>query len=167
MTEQKMLKFHAEIEIIGINPFVFLPDDVLQNVFKQSGTDRGKIPVKMTIEGHEFRQTLIKYAGHWRLYLNTPMRKAAQKEVGDRATFEVRYDPAKREIPIPPKFKKALKENPDAKRVYDELAPSLRLEIVRYLSRLKTKESLDRNVARAINFLLGKERFIGRDELEN
>lgn len=156
--------FSAEIELLGINPFVFLPEHVLRSIFIQAKKDKGKIPVKIKIEGHEFIQTLIKYNGHWRLYLNTPMRKAANKTVGDTAIFEVRFDPEKRMAPIHPKFIMALKENPEAKEIFDNLRPSLQLEIVRYLSRLKTEESIDRNVVRAINFLLGRQRFIGRDK---
>jgi hypothetical protein len=87
-----MIKFRAKIEIIGVNPFVFLPDRVLQEVFTQAGKSKGKIPVKMKIDGHEFVQTLIKWSGSWRLYLNTPMRKAARKDVGDVADFEIAYD---------------------------------------------------------------------------
>jgi len=157
-------KFSAKIEIIGVNPFVFLPEKVLQFIFVQAGISKGKIPVRIKMEGHEFIQTLIKYSGHWRLYLNTPMRKATQKEMGDMVHFEIAFDPIKREIPVHPKFTKALNQNKEAKKIFDGLRPSLQLEIVRYLSFLKTEESLDRNVTRAINFLLGKERFIGRDK---
>lgn len=164
MENHKTEKFSAQIEIIGINPFVYLPDDVLQSIFIQANKDRGKIPVTIKIEGHEFTQTLIKYSGHWRLYLNTPMRKAALKEVGDTVTIEIRYDPKKRTIPPHPKFIEALNQNQEAKDAYDNLRPSLQLEIVRYLSFLKTEESIDRNVTRAVNFLLGKQRFIGRDK---
>lgn len=156
--------FSATIEIIGINPYVYLPEAVLERIFKQAGTNKGKIPVTMMIDGHEFIQTLIKYSGAWRLYLNAPMRKAAQKEVGDTADFEVYYDAAPREIPMHPKLINALSKNKKAKEIYDGLRPSLQLEIVRYIYHLKTEESIDRNVLRAINFLLGKERFIGRDK---
>jgi hypothetical protein len=156
--------FSATIEIIGINPYVYLPEAVLNAIFKQAGKDKGKIPVKMKIDGHAFTQTLIRYSGAWRLYLNTPMRKAAGKEVGDTAVFEVQYDDAPREIAMHPKLKTALTKNKAAMQVYDQLRPSLQLEIVRYISHLKTEESIERNVARAINFLLGKERFIGRDK---
>ena len=164
MEKVKTNIFTAEIEIIGINPFVYLPDSVLKAIFIQAGKEKGKIPVKMKIDGHEFPQTLIKYSGHWRLYLNTPMRQAAKKEVGDKAVFEIRFDPEERIIPIHPKFTKALQENKDAQKIFDSLRPSLQLEIVRYLSFLKTEESIDRNVSKAINFLLGKQRFIGRDK---
>jgi hypothetical protein len=158
-----MNTFEAKIEIIGINPFVFVPDAVLADLFRQAGTDRGKIPVRMSIDGYEFRQTLIRYSGHWRLYLNTPMRKAAKKEVGDTARFALRVDEEQRQIPMPGKFEDALRDHPAAKDVFNQLSPSLQQEICRYLSFLKNEETIDRNVTRAINFLLGKERFIGRD----
>jgi hypothetical protein len=164
MHDKKTNKFSAEIQIIGVNPFVFLPDTVLTSIFKEANKDKGKIPVKMKIDGHEFIQTLIKYSGHWRLYLNTPMRKMAKREVGDTANFEIAFDPEERVIPIHPKLSKALKENQEAKSIFDSLRPSLQLEIVRYISFLKTEESIDKNVLRAVNFLLGKERFIGRDK---
>lgn len=156
--------FSAKIEIIGVNPYVYLPEDVLKNIFEQANKDKGKIPVKMKIDGHEFIQTLIKYSGYWRLYLNTPMRKAAKKDVGDTAVFEIVYDPIKREVQAHPKLLEALDNNQEAKAVFDGLRPSLQLEIVRYISFLKTEESVDRNVIKAIDFLLGKDRFVGRDK---
>ena len=156
--------FSAQIEIIGVNPFVYIPIEVLSAVFVQANKDKGKIPVRIKIDGHEFPQTLIKYSGHWRLYLNTPMRKAAKKEVGDTAHFEIHFDPEERVIPMHPKLIQALEENKEAKTIFDNLRPSLQLEIVRYISFLKTEESIDRNVIKAINFLLSKQRFIGRDK---
>jgi len=162
--KNKTISFTGKIEIIGINPFVFLPEEVLQVLFAQAGKTKGKIPVTLTIDGHPFIQTLLKYSGHWRLYLNTPMRKAAGKEVGDTALFTIVYNPIPREIPIHPKLTAALLANQEAKQIFDALMPSRRLEIVRYISFLKTEESIDRNVTKAINFLLEKERFIGRDK---
>ena len=117
----------------------------------------------MKIDGHDFKQTLVKYAGDWRLYLNTPMRKAAGKDIGDTATFEIEFDTEERTISINPKLVQALAENKQAKDIFDGLAPYLQKEIIRYIASLKTEESVDRNVKKAIQFLLGKERFIGRD----
>lgn len=159
--------FKAKIQIIGINPFVLLPEKVLKSVFKEAGKEKGKIPVRIKIDGHEFIQTLIKYSGHWRLYLNTPMRKAAKKEVGDVALFNVEFDPIERIILPHPKLIKAFEANPRAKRIFDQLRPSLKLEIVRYISSLKTETSVDRNVVKAINFLEGKGRFVGREGLSD
>ena len=159
-----MIKFKAKIEIIGVNPFVFLPDRVLHQIFTQAGKSKGKIPVKIKMDGHEFTQTLIKWSGSWRLYLNTPMRKAAKKDVGDVANFEIAYDPIERTVPMHPTFEKALQENKEAKKVFDSLRPSLQVEINRYFSFLKSESAVDRNITKAIQFLLGKGRFVARDK---
>lgn len=159
-----MKEFKAEIEIIGINPFVFIPNEVLNYILEKAEKSKGKVPVQVKINGLEFEQTLVKYSGHWRLYLNTPMRKHAKREVGEMIVIQIDFDPKERKVPFHPEFRKALEENECAKKKFNDLAPSLKKEILKYLSFLKTEESVDRNVKKAINFLLGKERFIGRDK---
>ena len=159
----RLMKSSAVIKIIGVNPFVYLPPDVLEFIFARAGKDKGKIPVRIKIDGHAFIQTLVKYSGHWRLYLNTPMRKAAKKEVGDSADFEIAFDPKKRVIKRHPAFLKALKQKKGAKKIFDQLPPYRQTEIIRYISFLKTEESVNRNVIKVIDFLLGKGKFTGRD----
>lgn len=159
-----MKSFKATIEIIGVNPYVLLPQSILKNIFISAKKDKGPIPVCGTIDGHKYTQTLVKYSGHWRLYINAPMLKAAKKKVGDRVQLEIAFDPKERKVPFHPKLKKALQENKEAERVFNKLSPSRQKEIVRYISFLKTEESVDRNVARAIKFLTGNSRFVGRDK---
>lgn len=124
MKNPRANQFTAMIDIIGVNPFVYLPDQILEAIFLEAGKDKGKIPVVMKIDGHEFIQTLIKYSDHWH-FLNIPMLNAAKKEVGDEAVFKVVYDSVKREITPHPKFVKALQENKKAKAIFDDLRPSL------------------------------------------
>ncbi len=62
------------------------------------------------------------------------------------------------------KLKTALEENKEANNIFINLSPSLQKEIIRYISFLKTEISVDKNVDKAIQFLLGSERFIGRDK---
>ena len=57
-----------------------------------------------------------------------------------------------------------LEEFGEAKKVFDSLRPSLQLEINRYFSFLKSEPTIDRNVTKAIQFLLGKGRFVARDK---
>jgi hypothetical protein len=159
-----MNKFKAEIQIIGINPFVSIPEKVLREIFKQANKEKGPIPVSGTVNNIPYKQTLVKYKGAWRLYINTTMLKDSPKHIGKILSITIRHDAELRTIEPPEKFVKALKANKKAKAVFDGLIPSLRLEIVRYLAKLKTEETLDKNITRAINFLLGKERFIGRDK---
>jgi uncharacterized protein YdeI (YjbR/CyaY-like superfamily) len=92
------------------------------------------------------------------------MRKAAGKETGDTAVFEISFDPEERKVSMHPELEKALKANSKAKKVFDSLPPSRRNEIIKYISFLKTEESVKKNVARALQFLQGKERFVGRDK---
>ena len=75
--------FSSKIQIIGVNPYVLLPASVLKNLFKEAGKNKGPIPVRGTLNENPFTQTLVKYSGRWRLYLNTPMRKAAGIDEGD------------------------------------------------------------------------------------
>lgn len=155
--------FKAELEIIGINPFVYVPDEILHRLFVQAGKSKGPIPIHGAINGKPYQQTLVKFKGAWRLYVNLTMLDDSPKRIGETITVTVAYDPRPRTIAPHPKLVKALAENEAAKAVFDGLSPSLRKEIIRYIANLKTEASVDRNVTRAINFLLGKERFIGRE----
>lgn len=38
--EHPIHKFKADIEIIGTNPFVFVSDEILTDLFKQAGRDK-------------------------------------------------------------------------------------------------------------------------------
>ena len=151
--------FSAEIFKIGINPYVFLPDEILKYLFQKAGKEKGYIPVYLIINKQKFIQHLVKYSGNWRLYLNTPMRKAAGKDVGEIISIRIEYDEEERVIPMHAKFESALKKSRKAEQRFNSLTPSKQKEILRYLNNLKTQESINKNVQRAINFLLGKENF--------
>ena len=161
-----MHHFKAYIEVIGVNPFVFIPHDILDELFEQSNKNKGPIPIKGTINGSPYQQTLVKYKGEWRFYINTFMLVNSPKRIGEMIELSIEFDTSDRTITPHPKFKEALNNNPKAQYKFDALTPSLQKEIVRYISSLKTDESINRNIARAIKFLLGKERFIGRDPIK-
>jgi hypothetical protein len=159
-----MITFSAKIYIIGINPYVLLPDLVLEEIFVQADKNSGPIPVKVFFGESGFLQTLVKYSGKWRLYLNGEMRKAAGKDVGDTVKIQIGFDTEERITPMPPKLKLALENNQKAKAVFENLSTSRRKEIMRYINNLKSVESVDRNILRAMQFLLGNARFVGRDK---
>jgi hypothetical protein len=156
--------FIAPLEIIGVNPFVFVPEKILMSIFQQAGKERGPIPIAGTINGTPYRQTLVKFRGAWRLYVNTTMLKDSPKRIGEKVKMTIAHDAVSRAIEPPKAFLDALQENRQAKLIFDGLPMSGRQEIVRYLSRLKTEESLAKNIRRAVLFLLGKERFVGRSK---
>lgn len=155
-------QFTAKLEIIGINPFVFLPDEVLNEIFETSGKNKSPIPVKGTVNGKEFRQNLMKYLGEWRLYINLTMLKDSPKRIGEMLEIFVEFDNSDRTISTHPDLEKAIKENPVALQNFENLIPSRRLELVRYINNLKTEASIQRNIEKIIRHLTGETDFFGK-----
>src|SRR4051812_47598307 len=135
-----MLKFRAEIAIIGANPFVFVPSRLLAIIFRRARKDKGPVPICGTVNTKPYRQTLVKFKGDWRLYINTTMLKNSPERIGEVIALTIDFDSADRTIKPHPKFERALKHNPEARMKFDSLPPSRQLEIVRYISFLKTEE---------------------------
>lgn len=155
-------QFTAKLEIIGINPFVFLPDKVLNEIFETSGKNKSPIPVKGTVNGKEFRQNLMKYLGEWRLYINLTMLKDSPKRIGEILEIFIEFDQSDRTISIHPDLEKAIKKNPVALQNFENLIPSRRLELVRYINNLKTEASIQRNIEKIIRHLTGETDFFGK-----
>lgn len=154
--------FNATLEIIGVNPFVFLPEPVLESIFEQSGKRKGQIPVKGTVNGLPYRQTLLRFAGEWRLYINTTMLKNSPKRIGEILEIGVEYDPEERAVQAPKAFLEALKDHPLAAQNFEKQSPSRQKEIMRYLANLKSEEALARNVKKVIGNLKGEGTYFGR-----
>jgi hypothetical protein len=160
----RTLKFESRILKIGVNPYVLLPVEILEQIFKAAGKIKGPIPVKGKLNGKHYTQTLVKYSGKWRLYLNGVMRVAAGIDVGENAKVEIAYDPVERITEMHPDLEAAFRKHKKAFGIFSTLPPSRQKEIKRYINALKTEESREKNIARAIRFLQGGERFIGRDK---
>ena len=92
------------------------------------------------------------------------MLKNSPKRIGEIIEISVRFDPKPRTIEAPAQFIAALKKEKKAQMVFETLSPSRQHEIIRYLAGLKSDTALQKNIPRAINFLLGKERFVGREK---
>lgn len=152
-----MYTFTALIYKLGINPVVDTPDEVLNELFEQAGRSKGPVPVRGKINGTEFLQTLVKYQGVWRLYINGPMLKSSKLVVGDIADIEIEFDPLPREEPLPPKLKVVFRRNITARKAFELLPPSRRKEILRYLNSLKSDDSIDRNIGRVMSQLAGND----------
>lgn len=158
----KPYRFKAVLQIIGINPFVFVPQKILQSIFKEAGRDKGSIRVKGSINNNAFQQSLVKYAGSWRLYINLKMLPQSTKRIGEVVDVTIQFNAEYKTLPLHKKLKAALVKNEAANNIFNSQPPSLQNEINRYITNLKTEESVDRNIARAIDFLLGKTTFVGR-----
>lgn len=142
---QIMKLFSATIYKIGINPYVGIPEEVLERIFEQAGKSRGPISVRGTMNGQAFTQTLVKYQG------------AAGVDVGDCMQIHLEFDPTPRVESMPIKLADAFARNKPAKMAFESLPRSRRKEILRYLNSMKTEESLERNVERVLKHLLDEK----------
>lgn len=161
----KRRAFSAEILIIGVNPYVRPPDSVLKFIFKQSGKETSPIPVEGTVNGAPFQQSLVRYSGDWRLYINGIIAKAAGLKftksvtsiVGQKIKVSIAFNPTPPIFPIPILFQKALHRDKKAKAAYEKLTLGRQKEIARYLGFLKNEDSLKRNVERVLQHLHGEK----------
>lgn len=151
--------FTAQLKIIGINPFVFIPDEILNEIFEASGKNKSPISVKGTVNGKEFKQNLMKYSGEWRLYINLNMLKDSPRRIGETLEISVEFDSSDRTILMHPDLEKAIKENKLALKNFETLIPSMKLELVRYINNLKTAESIERNIEKIMRYLMGEGDF--------
>ncbi len=158
-----MHHFKATLDIIGINPFVFVPAAILSALLTDAGKDKGNIPVCGQVNGTPYTQTLLRYQGEWRLYINTTMLPNSPKRIGELIEVSIEFDPKDRTLQPHPDLTKALADNKKAQTVFEGLSPSMKKEIIRYISNLKTEESRAKNIKQAMGFLLGTNSFIGRN----
>lgn len=143
-------RFKAVIYKVGINPCVDVPDRITAKLI----ATKGYIPVKGEINSFAFQQTLcpVKNGPH-RLYVNAPMMKGANVEVGDTASFQIEQDDhPKTEITMPEFLKKELKKE-KLLDVFLKQTPTRQKEVMKYMSFLKSDEARQRNLQKLIGKL--------------
>ncbi|MFC6635182.1 YdeI/OmpD-associated family protein [Microbulbifer taiwanensis] len=150
-------QFSATIKKIGINPCVDLPLSV-----SQAFDMRGYIPVRGLINRESFHINLVPIGeGRHRLFLNSDIRRRAGVDVGSRIQVHLEIDQSPKQEPVPGAFAYALENSPQARLVWDQLSPSRRKEILRYLNQAKREETLKKNIDKAIHLLMGDEESLG------
>lgn len=156
------MDFNAEIKIIGINPYISLPESILSKIMLDSNKTKSPIPVFGNLNGKPYRQNLMKFKGEWRLCVNTTMLKDSPKKVGQNVKISVQFDPILKVAAVHPELLAALKLNPTANENFNNLRPSLQAEMHRYILNLKSAESVGKNIIKALDYLTGKGSFLGR-----
>lgn len=154
--------FSAKLDIIGINPFVFVPENILNKIFEVSGKNKSPISVRGKVNGVDFTQTLVKYSGEWRLYINLKMLENSPKRIGETIEVEIEFDDSERQELIHSRLEKAIYDDPIALKNFENLNLSHKKELIRYINNLKTEKSIDNNIAKIIRHLNGEITFFGR-----
>jgi hypothetical protein len=127
---------------------------------RNSETRRTKyIPVLATVNGQEARVTLVPAGGgRYRMQLNTALRKAAGADAGDEVSVTLRLDRESREPVVPADLRAALKENPEARKVFEALTTGHRRHIVVWFDSARGMDTRIRRLGFTIDFLLKRAR---------
>ena len=150
------LTFSAMIHKLGINPCVDVPANIVATLLQRANKKNAPVQVKCDLNGTVFDANVVRYMGNWRLHLNTPMRKSARKDVGDRVTIKLSYDPTVRMPPTPEAFRQALWDDKEAQKAWRLRPTPKRREILQSLNDKKTDAELAHAIAETIEFLLKK-----------
>ncbi len=162
----KPARFMATIYKIWMMRHVNVPDEIAHALTNQlrAANRAGKqlkeskpkyIPVVAMVNGKSARTTLVPAgAGRYRMQINTALRKAAQADVGDVISVELRIDLASRAVPVPADLQAALAKHPKARNAYAEMPPGHRRQFLMWCAKGKRPATRRKHLDRAIDHLL-------------
>ena len=128
---------------------IVVPDDV---VCALGGGKRA--PVKITINGYSYRNTLAVMGGKSMVGVAAEHRDKAKVKGGDKIEVEIVLDKSPRTVALPADLAAALKRAKVSAQ-FDALAPSRRKEFVRAIEEAKAPETRERRIAKAVDAAKG------------
>jgi hypothetical protein len=114
---------------------------------------RVRAPVQVTVNGHAFRTTTMRYGGVDYVGLNRQVRDAARIAAGDVLTFRVALDTAPRTVDVPAELQSALAGDTASAAAYEELSFTHRTEYARWVGEARRPETRERRAAKAVGLL--------------
>jgi uncharacterized protein YdeI (YjbR/CyaY-like superfamily) len=110
------------------------------DVRKAWGTARPR--VRGEINGFAFRTSLfpVREGGHF-LLVNKAMQKGGHAAAGSIAQFRLEPDTEERVVVIGPELKRVLAESRALRRAYDEMSYSMRYDVSRWISQVKSADA--------------------------
>jgi hypothetical protein len=143
------MRFRAELERTGKTTTGFpVPDEIVEAL---AGGRRP--PVRVTINGYTYRNTIAVYDGESWLGVSAEHRAGARVEGGQELDVDVELDTAPREVVVPADFAAALDAEPAARRTFDGLSYSNRSWHVLSIEGAKSAETRERRIARSVEAL--------------
>lgn len=156
MNSFEKLKFTGKIYKTGINWCVDVPLEVTEQLY----AEKGHINIKGQINGFDFIKALLPVKNApYRLFVNQAMMDGGKTELGEIATFEIEQNSKKlsKEYPVPKLLIDQLCTH-NLMEDFDNLTASRKRDILKYLSYVKTNETLLKNVGKLIIQLKNKEK---------
>lgn len=139
-TFETILEKHERMDATGIT----IPFDV-EKVF---GAKR--VPVKVSINGADYRSTIVRMGGRYMIIVPKVFRDAAGVKGGERITVTMEKDTAPRVITPPADFADALAKNTDARANWEKLSYTHQKEYVAAIGDAKRAETRLRRIKKFV-----------------
>jgi len=116
---------------------------------------RGQIRVNGEINGFAFRTSLFPTGdGHHVLLVNKQMQKGGRTALGRNAHFRLEPDLERRAVSMPAELKSAFEDEPALDRWYEQLNPSTRRDIARWVADVKSAAARARRTDQIVERML-------------
>lgn len=122
-----------------------IPAEVVESLGKGK-----RPPVKVTINGYTYRNTVAVMGGVYMVGVSAEHRAGAGVKGGDEIEVDIELDSAPREITVPEDFMAAIDANPAAKTFFEKLSYSNRQRHVLGVEGAKTPETRQRRIEKSV-----------------
>lgn len=148
--------FKARIYKIGINWAVDVPADITD----QLKPEKGYIRIKGQINGFHFIQTLVPVKNSpYRLFVNLIMMKGGKTALGEVASFAIEQNEIELvKMYAMPKMLSDILEKEKLIDGFNALSEARKKDILKYLSFIKTEETMMKNINKLIEQLKRKDK---------
>lgn len=121
--------------------------------FEETFGTKARVPVRGTINGFQFRSSLMPMGGTYCMAVNKSMRDGAKCGPGDEVEVVMERDQEVRTMDTPLELKKELAKNKKAQQRWDGLAYTVKKEMAIAISGAKQKETKKRRLAKVMQVL--------------
>jgi bacteriocin resistance YdeI/OmpD-like protein/uncharacterized protein DUF1905 len=127
------------------------------DVKKTFGTT-GRVPVKGTVNGFPFRNSLCQMGGPHFMCVNKALCAGAKCGVGDVVAVVLERDDKKRVMPVPAFMKKAISANKAAKANWEKRPFTYHKEHVLWVTSAKQEETRERRLKKLVEALKSEKK---------
>lgn len=140
------MKFTTKLELGGKTATGFVvPPEVVEALGKGK-----KPPVKVTINGYTYRNTVAVYGGVYMLGVSAEHREGAGVEAGEEIEVDLELDTEPRVLEIPADLTEALEREPEAKTYFESLSYSNKRRHVLAIEGAKAAETRQRRIEKSV-----------------
>jgi hypothetical protein len=149
------LKFKAQLVGRGPNgawTYLAIPFNVSE-VFGR----KGQVPVRATINGFTFRNSLMPRAGIHILGVGKDILAGAGAAIGETVQVELALDDAPRTVTVPPDLEAALTKHPAQAQAFAALSYSHKKEYADWIESAKKPETRQNRIEKSIEMLAARK----------